>query len=265
MRSRSPFAAAVGDLSEGVRLAPLWWRLGLEQTYNRYRRTLLGPFWIAAATVSTGLSLAFVFGSLLGGDWRQMIGHILGGVLCWSLASGVSSEGSGAFLAAGGSMQTQRLPLSFHVFLTANRVLINFLHNILAFWVVLAFFRLLTIPHWSLVLAIPLVMVAGVFISIPLGMVAARYRDVSFFLGVMFGALFLLTPVFWRRAQLAEDKRWVVDYNPFAHLLEILRQPFLGQPAPMLNWYASIGITIAAALLAILCLAMFRKRVIFWL
>ena len=265
MRNRSPLAAAVGDLSEGLRLSPVWWRLGLEQTYNRYRRTLLGPFWIAGAMLTTGLSLSFVFGSLLGGNWRETMPHILGGVLCWSLVSGTVAEGAGTFLGAGGMMQVQRLPLSFYALLTTNRIVINFLHQILAFWVVMAIFRLLTVPHWTLVLAIPMVTVTGFFLSIPIAMISTRYRDIGFFIGLFFGALFLLTPVFWSRAQLQPDKRWIADFNPFSHLLEIIRQPFLGQAAPLINWYASFATLGVGIVLAVLCLALFRKRVIFWL
>lgn len=265
MRSRSPIAAAVGDLAEGFRLSPLWWRLGLEQTFNRYRRTLLGPFWIASATVSMGLSMAFVFGSLLGGDWRESLPHILSGVLCWSLVSGVVTESTGVFLGAGSMMQSQRLPLSFHALLMTNKVVVNFLHQILAFWAVMAAFRLLTVPHWTIVLAIPMVTLTSFTLAIPIAMVSARYRDIGFLIGTAFGAMFLLTPVFWSRAQLPPDKRWIADYNPFAHLLEILRQPFIGQPAPALNWYASFAVLILGLLLTIVSLALFRKRVVFWL
>jgi ABC-type polysaccharide/polyol phosphate export permease len=265
MRSRSPLAAAAGDFAEGVRLAPVWWRLGLEQTYNRYRRTLLGPFWIAGSTVTMGLSLAFVFGSLLGGDFRQSLPHILGGILCWSLVSGIPNEGTGLYPGSAGMMQVQRLPLTFYSLLAANKVFINFLHQILAFWAVMAAFRLLTVPHWSLIPAIPLVTLAGFFLSIPVAMLSARYRDVAFLLGNLFSALFLLTPVFWSRAQLPAKNAWIVDYNPFAHLIEIIRQPFLGQMASLNHWYAAVGVVVVSALFALLCLAAFRKRVIFWL
>ena len=265
MRNRSPLAAAVGDISEGLRLSPVWWRLGLEQTYSRYQRTVLGPFWIAGAMLTTGLSLSFVFGSLLGGNWREMMPHILSGVLCWSLVSGTVAEGANSFLGSAGMMHVQRLPLSFYALLNTNRILINYLHQILAFWVVMALFKLLTVPHWTLILGIPMVAVTGFFLSIPVAMISTRYRDIGFMIGLFFGALFLLTPVFWSRAQLAPDKRWIADFNPFAHLLEILRQPFLGQPAPLLNWYASFGTLAVAVVLAVTCLALFRKRVIFWL
>lgn len=265
MRPPSPVTAAVADLVEGLRLAPLWWRLGLEQIFNRYRRTLLGPFWAASGVLTTGLSIAFVFGALLGGSFREGLPHILGGILAWSLVSGVVTDGAGTYLGAGGMMQVQRLPLSFYAALTANKVLIGFFHNILAFWAVMAIFRLLTVPHWTLLLAIPTVVVAGFFMAIPVGMISARYRDVGFLITTAFGALFLLTPVFWNRKQLAPDKRWIADYNPFAHLLEILRQPFLGQSAPLLNWGVSFAIIGLAALVALASLAVFRKRVIFWL
>ena len=265
MRPTSPLAAAVADISEGFRLSPLWWRLGLEQTYNRYRRTLLGPFWAASATFSMGLSIAFVFGPLLGGSFREGLQHIMSGLLAWGLVAGTITEGSNAYLSSAGVMQAQRLPLSFHNLLSANKVMINFVHQLFAFFVLMAIFRLLTVPHWSLLLAMPVVVLAGFFLSIPFGMLSARYRDIGFLISAIFGALFLLTPVFWSRAQLSPEKRWVADYNPFSHLLEILRQPFLGQAAPMMNWMVSLGIVAGAALIAVLSLALFRKRVIFWL
>lgn len=265
MRPTSPLSAAVADLAEGFRLSPMWFRLGLEQTWNRYRRTLLGPFWAVSWMLTTGLAISFVFGSLLGGSFREGLPHILGGILCWSLVAGAVADGSGAFLGGAGLMQVQRLPLSFHVMLSTHRVVVNFVHNMIGFMAVMALFRLLTVPHWSLVPAIPLVTLAGLFLAVPVGMLSARYRDFAFLIPTVMGALFLLTPVFWNRAQLPADKRWIADYNPFVYLLEILRQPFLGQPAPLFTWYVALVITAASALIAVISLALFRKRVVFWL
>ena len=265
MRSRSPLAAAIADLQEGFRLSPLWWRLGLEQTYNRYRRTLLGPFWIAVATMSTGLSIAFVFGGLLGGNWRDFLPHILGGVTAWQVVSGLVSEGAVVFVSAAGMMQLQRLPLSFHALLSSNRTIINFVHQLVAFWALMLVLRVFTPPHWSILLALPVVTVAGFLLSIPVGMLSTRYRDVGFLVATAFSVLFLLTPVFWQRAQLPEERRWIVDWNPFAHLLEIVRQPLVGQMAPLVHWWASLLTCLVAAVLAIVSLMLFRKRVVFWL
>jgi ABC-type polysaccharide/polyol phosphate export permease len=215
--------------------------------------------------LSTGFAIAFVFGGLLGGNWREFLPHILGGITCWMLVTGIVADGANTFLGAAGMMQVQRLPLSFHALLTSNRVMINFLHQLVAFWATMLLFRLFVPPHWSLLLGIPLVALTGFFLSIPVGMISTRYRDIGFMVGTTFSVLFMLTPVFWRRAQLPDSQRWIVDWNPFAHLLEIIRQPVVGQMAPLVNWQASLATCAVGGLLAVVSLMLFRKRVVFWL
>jgi ABC-type polysaccharide/polyol phosphate export permease len=141
MSSYNGLAAALKDFDEGARLVPLWWRLGLDQTAARYRRTLLGPFWIAASTIATGLALAAIFGGILGGNWREMVPFILTGVTVWAIISGVVVSGSQTFLGSSGQMQVQRLPLSFYVFLQMHGTLINFAHQLVAFWIVMLVLR----------------------------------------------------------------------------------------------------------------------------
>jgi ABC-type polysaccharide/polyol phosphate export permease len=74
----------------------------------------------------------------------------------------------------------------------------------------------------------------------------------------------MLTPVFWRRTQVPEHLQWVVDLNPFAHTIEILRQPLMGHP-PAGDLSASLAILAGCALAAVISLTFFRRRVVFWL
>ena len=256
---------AFEDIREGVRLAPLWWRLGLDQTVARYRRTLLGPFWLASSTVATGIALAVVFGAIFGGDWRTNFSFILSGVLCFNLTSSLISEGAQTFIGASGTMQIRRLPLSFHVFLTCDKALINFAHQVVAFWIVTACLKLLPVPHWELIFTLPLVVATGFFLAFPIGMVSTRYRDVNYFVGFILQGLFMLTPVFWRRSQIPVKLRWLVDFNPLAHMMDILREPFLGHPAVATDVKAVVFTLLMAMAISLLSLASFRRRVVFWL
>ena len=259
------FGAALRDLAWGVRLTPLWWRVGIEQTVTRYRRTVLGPFWLASSTLATGFALSVVFGAIFGGNWRDTFPFVLGGVTSWFLVGGMVVEGSNTFIQASGLMQVQRLPLSFHSFLQMDRLVINLAHQVVAYWLVTLALGLFAIPHWQLILALPLVVAIGFFLSIPIGMLAARYRDIAYMVGFVMQALFMLTPVFWRRGQMHTKIAWIVDYNPFAHLLEILRQPFLGHPAAAQDWLAAIALLVAAMAAALISLVAYRRRVVFWL
>jgi ABC-type polysaccharide/polyol phosphate export permease len=265
MFASNAVAAAFKDMAEGVALAPLWSRLVLEQTIARYRRTLLGPFWLASSTLATAFGLSIVFGSIFQQAWRENFPFILSGVVCFGLASGVVAEGAGTFLTASGIMQTRRFPLTFHSLLLIDRVMINFAHQLVAFWIVTAVLGMFPLPHWQLILSLPLVMLIGVFLSIPLGMVSARYRDVGYMIGFVVQALFMLTPVFWHRAQMTPHLRWIVDYNPIAHMLEIVRQPLLGHPGPPEDWVATFMFLIFSVLLGVGSLILFRRRVVFWL
>jgi ABC-type polysaccharide/polyol phosphate export permease len=257
--------AAYRDLARGVELAPLWWRLGVEQLITRYRRTILGPFWIASSTLATAIALSVVFGSLFGGAWRENFPFVLAGVVAWSLAGSIVSDGANTFITASGTMQVHKLPLTFHSFLQMTRVMLTFFHQLIAFWIVTLVLKMGAIPHWEILFSIPVVLMVGLFASIPLGMLSTRFRDINYMINFIMSALFMLTPVFWRRSQIRDKLHWIVDYNPMSHLIEIVRQPLLGHPAPLSNWMAVAGIFASSAIIAFLCLVLFRRRVVFWL
>jgi ABC-type polysaccharide/polyol phosphate export permease len=258
-------AGAFADIREGIRLSPLWWRLGVDQTIAKYRRTILGPFWLASSTIATGFALSVVFGAIFGGDWRSNFTYIFSGVLTFGLSGAMITEGVGTFLGASHNMQVRNLPLSFHSFLAYDKALINFAHQVVAFWFLTICFRLFPVPHWELIFTLPLVLAVGFFLSFPLGFISTRYRDVGNFIGFILTAMFMLTPVFWRRSQIPAKLQWIVTYNPLAHMMEVLRQPFLGHPAPMGDLIAVFILLGGAVVLAIFSLAFFRRRVVFWL
>jgi len=259
------FLAAVDDLAAGLRLAPLWWRVGLEQTVSRYRRTLLGPFWLASSTLATAFSLTLVFGSIFHSAMRDNFPFIMSGVVAWSITGGMLLEGSQIFFAGSGIMQVQKLPISFHAFLQIDRMMINFAHQIVAFWVVMLLMRNFPIPNWQLLISLPMVTAIAILFGIPVGMIAIRFRDVNYMIGFVAQAMFMLTPVFWRKGQMSPKMVWIANYNPFAHVLEIVRQPLLGHPAPLNDWIASTMFLVFAAVLALVCLTMYRRRIVFWL
>src|ERR1700761_7860605 len=112
---------AVRDIIDGFRLTPLWSRLGWEQTIARFRRTVLGPFWLTANLLAISFALAFVFGGLMGTDYRSNFALIIGGILVWNLIGGVLGEASSVFISSAGLMHTMKLLLSFHVLLLMHR------------------------------------------------------------------------------------------------------------------------------------------------
>jgi ABC-type polysaccharide/polyol phosphate export permease len=256
---------AVRDIIDGFRLTPLWSRLGWEQTVARFRRTILGPFWLTANLLAISFALAFVFGGLMGTDYRSNFAMIISGILVWNLVGGVLIEASGVFIASAGLMHTMKLPLTFHVLLMMHRAFINFLAQLVAFWVVLALLRLGAPPTWHVLIGLPLLLANMTLMSVIVAIPSTRFRDINQTVQFLVQVLFFLTPIFWSPTQMGGKRALIIQFNPFAHLLELVRGPLLGRAPLALNWEWGFGLLVAQLVIVIVMLAMFRKRVVFWI
>ena len=58
------FARAWGDLVDGYRRRELWLHLGWQDIKQRYRRSVLGPFWITIATGTTAVAMGGLYSKL---------------------------------------------------------------------------------------------------------------------------------------------------------------------------------------------------------
>ena len=256
---------AFRDIIDGVRLAPLWSRLAWEQTVARFRRTVLGPFWLTANLLAISLALSLVFGGLMGQNWRPTFPLIISGILCWSIVGGVLGEAAGVFISAGPLMQTMKLPLTFHVLLLMMRSFINFLAQLIALWVVLALLRLGALPTWQLLVGLPIVLIDGALLSLIVAIPSTRFRDINQTVGFAVQILFFLTPVFWAPSQMKGKKAALFGLNPFAHLLELVRQPLIGRAPALIHYEWGLGMMVVLFITAVGVLALYRKRVVFWL
>jgi ABC-type polysaccharide/polyol phosphate export permease len=77
--------------------------------------------------------------------------------------------------------------------------------------------------------------------------------------------LFFVTPIFWSPSQMGGKRGAILSLNPFAHMLELVRQPLLGRSPSLIHWEWGIGTFIVLSIVAIGMLVLYRKRVVFWL
>lgn len=261
----SPLMAALKDVADGVRLTPLWWRLGLDQTVSRFQRSVLGPFWMACNLLVIAFALTIVVSALMGVDMSKSFPLVLAGLLAWSLVGTTIAEAQAIFLYNAGLMQSQRLPLSFYVFLHAQKAATNFLTQLIAFWLVMLLLQKFVLPHWTLIPAVALVLLIVCFQGFIIAIPSTRFRDVAYMMSYVVQLLFYITPVFWAADNISPKWRKMVDLNPLTHQVELLRAPLLGHAPAADQWIWVLGTTGVLALVALTLLALFRKRVVFWL
>ena len=255
---------ALVDIVDGARASHLWGMLGWQDIRRRYRRSMLGPFWL---TISMGVlvaALGTLYGALLKVEIAEYVPFLALGFIVWSLISSLITESCSAFTGAENIIKQTNLPLSIHVYRMVWRNLIIFVHNGVIFVVVAFVFAIW--PGWTGLLALPglaLLCLNGIWLGLLLGVISARFRDVPPIVGSVVRIAFFVTPIIWM-PKLLPGRAALLDFNPFFHFLELVRAPLLGQAPGLVSWLAVSGITIGGWLATFALYRRYRWRIAYW-
>lgn len=255
---------ALVDIVRGAHAFHLWGLLGWQDIRRRYRRSRLGPLWL---TISMGILVA-VLGMLYGALWDVEISDyapfLALGFIVWGLISAMVVEGCSAFIGSANIIKQVSLPLSVHVYRIVWRNLIILFHNAAIFVVVAIMFSVW--PGWAGILALPglmLLCLNGAWMGLLTGLVSARYRDVPPIVNSIMRVAVFVTPVIWM-PELLPQRTALLDFNPFFHLLELVRAPLLGQVPAAASWLAVAGMTFTGWLVTFALFCRYRWRVSYW-
>lgn len=256
---------AADDLWQGLSDWRLWNLLAYQDVKQRYRRSTLGPIW---ATLTMGvqiLVLGVVFRYVFATTFQRYVPYLCAGIVLWSLFTQIIFEGSTTFTASAGYLLQVRRPLTVYVMQTVWRSLILFAHMFVVY-VIVAFIFLVE-PSASIVLfplALFLDIVCLAWMALFAAVISTRYRDMPLIIQSIFSALYWLTPLMYYPEQLREHA-YILDYNPFTHMIEIIRDPLMGQTPTLENWLVVVAVAIVGWIGTFLFFARFRARIVYWL
>lgn len=258
-------AQAIGDVIEGAANWELWGVLAYNDIRQRYRRSVLGPFWL---TISMGLMIATI-GVVYAELFRQPVADYLPflalGFIAWGLISGIVIDSCHVFTGSEGIIRQVRVPYSTHVFRMLWRNLIILAHNMLIYVLILFVFGIK--PNAALLLAVPAVMLIclnGLWMGMLLGALSARFRDMPPIMTNVMQIFFYITPIVWKPGQLTHHPA-VVYLNPVHYFIDLLREPLLGKVPSVITWFVVLAITATGVLTSLSFLARFRRRIAYWM
>jgi lipopolysaccharide transport system permease protein len=259
-----PTDTAWGDWWAGTRHVDLWGTLAWYDIVLRYRRSLLGPWWITLSMGAMLLGMGPLYAALFGVPLARFYPHLALGIIFWNFLSTSINDGCQVFIAAAPYLKQGAVPRSVFVWRSLARQLFFLAHHLVLYVPVAIWAGLTLSPQMLLVLPGLLVVVVNLHaLSITLGLLSARFRDVPNIVGSTLQLLMFLTPVFWFPEKLPGRARFIL-YNPLAHLLDMLRLPLLGgYPAPgsvrLLVYFTVLNVAVAAVLYIRL-----RRHVVYW-
>jgi ABC-type polysaccharide/polyol phosphate export permease len=258
--------AAADDFSAGASRAWLWGGLASNDVRQRYSGSVLGSLWITTNIALLTLCLTFVFAGPLGASHGRYAPYVAIGLVLWHLVQGTLSEASNVFVGAAETIRHSPLPLSIQVLRVVCRNILIFGHNGVIIPLVLIAFGI--IPHPSVLLSVAgllLLAVNLVWVTIILGLLGARFRDIQQIMLSMLQLLFFITPIVWFPAALSGRGGWFAAANPIHAFIDVIRAPLLGgEPSPT-SWPVAIAVTVAGTAAACAAFACFRHRIAYWI
>lgn len=258
------FRFAFHDLKEACCQYRLWLHLGFLDVKQRYRRSVLGPWWISMSMLIFILAMGVIFSRLLSQKLEAYIPFFTAGFLVWSFISMSILESTELFKMHNSFIKQIKLPYSIYVFKFFTKNVIFLAHNFVVYILVIGFFKIN--PGWNGLLAIPgfiLLFINLYWMCLLVSLICLRFRDMVPLVNSCMQILFFITPISWMPKLVGQDS-WIVKLNPFVYFLEAVRQPLLGVIPSMHIWTINSCMALVGLTLSLCFFGLLKSRLIFW-
>lgn len=258
------FKSIFSDLTQSLVSWRLWTLLGWLEVRQRYARSRVGPFWL---TISMGVmigTIGVVYSTLFHMSMHDYLPFLAISLVMWTTFAQTVQEGALAYINSGAYIRQAATPKLIYVLQVLWRNLVILAHNFIIMIILLCVFGS---KDWSalplFIPALAIYMLNAMWIAMLAGLLSARFRDLPQIIAAVIQIAFYVTPIIYRPEALKRYS-FVVDFNPLAHLIELVRDPLIGQFPSALNWTVTIGMAIVGWIVALAMTGRYLKRIPYW-
>ncbi len=258
-------AMAVRDLREAIALWRLCWTLGALDIRIRYRGSLIGPFWLSLSTGVMVAAMGVIYSTLFKIDMHDYLPFLAISQVLWGYLAVLVGDACQGYIVNETLIRAVRMPFTLYAARTVLRNVLILAHNVVV--IVAVDLVMWSWPGWEVLLALPAIalwLVDSLAITVLLGALCARFRDIPPIVASVMQMAFFITPVIWRPHLIGEDMLWLLPFNPFYSLLEVLRGPLLGEIPTVWDYVSALGYSALLCGATWMLFARVRARIAFW-
>lgn len=258
---------AVLDIAAAQKRWRLIGMLGYRDLKHRYRRSLLGPFWLSLSTAILIAVITLVFGSVLKVPMSEYVPFITTGMIIWQFITSTITESCGSFVSSDQLIKQSPVPMFVYVQKDIWKNLLVLAHNLVI--LPLAFLLFGRSVDATAFLAVPgfvLLLANLAWMSLLLAVLATRYRDLPQTVTSILPTFMYVTPIIWLPSLMPSHLGTVFTvYNPFARLLDLVREPLLGRAPSATTWIVCLAMAAVGWAVALHIFGRGRRRIVYWL
>ena len=246
------------------------WRLvhllGITTLRSRYARSRFGQTWLSITMLVQILCTGLIWSLIWRLEIREYLPYVGIGQIVYLFLSQTINDSTGVFVADARIYINDKLPFMLSIGAHLYKNVLIFLHNVPT---------LILLLLWSnkvhpaitvdFLLGAVLSMIFVLFAAYLCAAICTRFRDMIQLVGLMFQIVFLVTPLMWKVPFLPLQYQKYVFINPFACMLELIRNPLLGMQVnalalPCLSFWVSLIVALSA-----ITYAKMNRNTIYWI
>jgi lipopolysaccharide transport system permease protein len=246
-----------------------WTHLARAELRARFRRSRLGLLWALLQPLLLTMLMAFVFGTIHKSPIAKLAPWVFSGILVWGFICASMTAGCTSLLASAAYIRQRRLPLAIYPLKSVLAGFVTFLLGIggLVLWVLATKPGNLGLSWVTLLISFPLLFALAWPLAIIAALINTKFQDFQQAIGLILQAVWYLSPIFLRPEIFRNNHLgYLVDYNPVAHLMNLVRAPMLyGKFPEPIDYVYSVGTMLFFALIAAWKIRRQERNIIFYL
>ena len=265
MTLNSTLRSGLEELKAGLSSHEQWAYMAVQDIRLRYRRSMIGPWWVTISTGVMVMMLGFLWSHIFGSDLENYLPFFAVGFVVWGWMSGQLIDAAEGFFQFQWTIKQVSLPLPIFILRLNVRQCIILLHNsIIIAAVLLLIGRGLSLMSLVAIPNLILIQLNLTLLSIVITIFCTRYQDMTQVVNVGTQIVFFFTPILWQ-VETLKSRTYLAEMNPVYHWVEMIRAPLLGH-LPTLNDYLWSGASLVVLFfLATYYLGRYQSRIAYWL
>ncbi len=255
---------ARSDFQKGLTSYDIWLALGWNDVQGRYNRSKLGVFWASLSILIFVCTLGPIYSRLFDVSSSDYILHLMLGLVVWNYTQAIILESGREYANSVNYIASFQLSYFTLLLRVVWRNLVVMGYQMLVFLgLVLVMGQVWNISWLIVPVALLVITLNALWLGLFVSVLATRFRDVGEILNNLFRLIFFVTPIMWM-PEMKEELDLVANLNPFYHLIEIYRGPFLSGHVSIKSWVVSLAIGCLGWAVAFPLFAKYRSRIAFW-
>lgn len=238
--------------------------LGLMEIKLKYKRSIIGPWWITISTALTITLLGSLWTMVFGMDLHEYLPYFALGLILWNLFLTQNTDATNLFSKNEALLKEVYIsPIEFLISSAISNLII-FFHNFIVILFIIFYFDLFVNNSlFFSIIGFLLFVLFTFFISGIVSMISARYKDAVQIFTVFFNLLFFISPIIWKSDSIKSEFMFI-KLNPIYHFLEAIRTPIISGVASQ-SLYFCLFFVLFAFMVFYFLFKSFNRKIVFWL